>query len=119
MKVLLIDGNRSFARKIQNLLGKIAPKLQVDLACNIWETQSRLDTNEYILILINYHTVFQVMDIIKELESIPVPKVLWLMATQTTQLPKLKEDWKTRSINDSQQIQDTLTEVLPALAAQA
>lgn len=118
MKVLLIDGNKSFARKIQGLVREVAPKIQLDFATNIWETQLRIERNSYVLILINYHTVFQVKDIIEELNHISTPKILWLMATGTTCIPKLNDEWKTRFIQDPIQIQDTITEMLPSLAAQ-
>ena len=119
MKILLVDGNRSFARKIQRIVSDIAPKIQLDLATNIFETQLRLEKNVYILILINYHTVFQVKDVIDELDTVSAPKILWLMTTGTTYLPKLKPDWKTKLVNSPMQIQDTLTEALPMLVAQA
>lgn len=78
MRILVVDTNRWYARKVKDTIEKLAPSVFVDMACNIYEAQQRLENpEEYQLILADIRLAARHEEMAKVLDKSPALKIMW------------------------------------------
>jgi len=77
-RVLVIDWNLVYAKKVAKALRELVPTLEVDTATNSFETERRLEQNkDYDLILVDAGISFDPGRLRDILSQIPTPKIFW------------------------------------------
>ena len=78
IKLLVVDGNRTYARQVKTVLGHVAPTVEVDTASNVFEVRRRFRTKgPYDLILADISFSADSSELSSALDSVSTPKLLW------------------------------------------
>jgi DNA-binding NtrC family response regulator len=80
IKVLVVDSNLVYARKVSQVLEKHTKDIEVDIAHNIFILRDRLKKNEYNLILADILSASHPSELALVLEEVQTPVVLWTFA---------------------------------------
>lgn len=88
MRVLVVDANRAFARKVQDAILKYGRGIEVDIAHSVPVLQLRLSQKSYDLIVADVMTAIDPDELIQVLEFAHGMKFIW---TMTSNLADFKE----------------------------
>jgi DNA-binding response OmpR family regulator len=80
IKVLVVDSNLVYARKVSQVLEKHTKDIEVDIAHNIFILRDRLKKNEYSLILADIMSASHPSELAFVLEEVQTPVILWTFA---------------------------------------
>jgi DNA-binding response OmpR family regulator len=79
MRVLVVDANRSFARKVRDAILRYGRDIEVDVAHNVPVLQLRLSENKYDFIVADVMTAIDPDELIDVLEHTDAFKFVWAM----------------------------------------
>ena len=79
MRVLIVDANRAFARRVREALLRYGRDIEVDVAYSVPVLQLRLSTHKYDFIMADVMTAIDPDELISVLESTNALKFVWTM----------------------------------------
>ncbi len=78
LKLLVVDCNRVYAKRVKNTLERLAPSVSVDIAANAAEARSRIaNKGPYVLILADLYLAVNPSEIQTVLDEVETPKLIW------------------------------------------
>lgn len=78
VKLLVVDRNRVYAKRIKETLERLAPSVVVDIAANASEARSRIhNRGPYVLILADLYLAVNPSDLQAVLDEVETPKLIW------------------------------------------
>jgi DNA-binding response OmpR family regulator len=79
MTILVVDANRSMAKRIKSYIEEHAPRVCVDIASNLPVMKHRLDTKRYNYIIADVMAAFDPDAMMHELNKSNIPVILWTL----------------------------------------
>jgi len=77
MRILVVDSNRVFARKVGDFLEQHLKKVEVDYATNVPILRRRLRVNDYDYIIADIFTAFDAKAMQEVLSDVDTPMLVW------------------------------------------
>ena len=81
MRILVVDSNVTFARKVSDFLSSKLSHADVDIASNVYIVRRRIRENTYDLIIADVVTTLDSDSIVEALGKSQAPKLVWSMLT--------------------------------------
>jgi DNA-binding response OmpR family regulator len=79
MHILVVDANRSMAKRVKSYIEEHAPKVNVDIASNLPVMKHRLGTKHYNYIIADVMAAFDPDAMMEELNNANTPVLLWTL----------------------------------------
>jgi hypothetical protein len=92
MRILIVDSNRVYAKKIQSILQEHVRGCEVDLAPDVWVMKRRLSTYHYDLLLVDPSTQLAQDELEAELSSCGVSSIRWSFVGSGSRKPFHAQD---------------------------
>lgn len=78
IKLLVVDRNRVYAKRVKRTLETLAPSVTVDIAANPFEARSRIQQRgPYTLILADLYLAINPSELQSVLDEVETPKLIW------------------------------------------
>ena len=98
MRILVIDSNIVYAKRVKTALECFVHSIEVDLANDVFVTQRRLRTNKYDLIIVDIQTIANQELMLEELKNTSIPSIAWTALPHLTYIEKQQLGEKIKSI---------------------
>ena len=100
MKILVVDPNRAFSKKIKSFIQCNMCTVEVDTADNVFVLRDRVKSKTYDLIIADVISALNPDDLLRELENLSTPKLVWTMTQDWEGLKvRVRETIKGKIIN--------------------
>lgn len=98
MRVLIVDGNLVYAKKIKSTIEEYMQLIEVDTATNAFIAKRRLRENHYDLIIADLTAIIGDEILIEELKAVNVPTIIWTLFSGDQRFDKLLNALKITSL---------------------
>jgi len=80
MKILIVDQNLVFAKRVKNILSEYTKNVDIHIATNVPVLKHRLTEYQYDLIIAEVMAIVEADRLIEILHQVDTPKLLWTVA---------------------------------------
>lgn len=77
MRILVVDSNIVYAKKVKDWLIENVKDMQVDIAWNAQVMHKRLSDKKYDLIIADIISTFDSKTVSEELQKVTIPQIIW------------------------------------------
>lgn len=117
MRVLVIDSNVVFAKKVRDFLCEHVRDVSVDIADNLPVMRRRVQTSHYDFIIADILATFDSDSMLKELRELHIPVVIWTVINNLNDVLNTHTDLRNmfiRKPNDDEGFLEALSPVVMA-----
>jgi DNA-binding NarL/FixJ family response regulator len=115
MRILIIDSNLVFAKKVGEFLMEHVKNANVFYATNVPILKRRLAKQEFDFILADVLTAFDADSLIKELHDVKTPMVIWSVVDTPQDIHKSSVANAARRVLPKPQCEEDIEEVMSSL----
>jgi CheY-like chemotaxis protein len=113
MKILIVDPNLVFAKKVKSMLSEYTRNVDIHIATNVPVLKRRLTEHQYDLIIAEVMAIVEADRLLETLHQVDTPKLLWTVADTDT-IKEFKNI--VRKPTSEQMLRDMIERVIPVPA---
>lgn len=117
MRVLIVDSNTVYAKRVSEVLSRFLLEVTVDLARDAFITRRRLRENSYDLVIVDVSTVVCQELLMEELKKHNIPTIAWTVLNAESGLTDLIRQLGAKILPKG--AVNALTDILPEAVASA
>lgn len=115
MRILIVDSNTVYARKVQSILAEYVTDAEIDHARDVFVARRRLTQHYYDLIIVDISSAISQEMLQEELAKHNIPTIAWTMIDPQGGLSKLVEQLGTHLLHkpcQDKELQDKLPDMI-------